>query len=78
MHIEGDRYVQELATIGFLEDLQNTNMHPTGSSPADFVPFLSPLSRWWWDEVKLFWEGTIPYVGGSGRTKPGTAEESQS
>ena len=70
MHTEGDRYVRELATIGLLEDLQNTNFHPTGSDPSDFVAFLSAVSRWWWDEVELFWEGKIAYVGSSSRPKP--------
>ena len=70
MHTEGDDYVRELATIGFMEDLQSTNMHPDGSAPVDFLGWLSPVSHWWWDEVELFWQGRIPYVGASKRPKP--------
>lgn len=70
MEAEGDSFVRELATIGFLEDLQNTNMHACGSAPEDFLVFLSPLLQWWWEEVRLFWNGEAPYVGGSGRPAP--------
>lgn len=27
LHLRGDKYVRTLASIGFLEDLQNTNLH---------------------------------------------------
>lgn len=69
-HLRGDQYVCELATIGFLEDLHNTNLHSANSAPADFVPFLGPVSRWWWEEVELFWEGKVIPVGSSGRSHP--------
>jgi hypothetical protein len=45
MHIRGDSYVRELATVGILEDLQNTNLHHDGTSPADFVKYLRPVSK---------------------------------
>ena len=55
MHVRGDSYVQELATVGILEDLQNGNLHHDGTSPNDFVQYLRPISKWWWDELYLFW-----------------------
>lgn len=70
LHRHGDDYVKALATVGFLEDLQNTNLHPEGSRPEDFIPYLRPVSRWWWEEVELFWEGKVVPIGSSGRPRP--------
>lgn len=67
---EGEPYVGELAVIGVIEDMQNTNLHPAGSSPDDFIRYLRPWSRWYWEEVDLFWQGKIPIVGASGRPRP--------
>src|SRR5262245_24425106 len=36
--LEGDKYVREAATVGLLEDLQNSNLHET-TSPNDFEPY---------------------------------------
>jgi hypothetical protein len=33
-----------LAIVGFLEDLQNGNLHSGGSTPSDFRPYLGPKS----------------------------------
>ena len=54
-HIEGDEYVREAATVGFLEDLQNKNIH-VNSEPEDFRRFLGPESKKWWDKLYGFWE----------------------
>jgi hypothetical protein len=54
-HVEGDHYVKEAATVGLLEDLQNTNLHET-TQPEDFRPFLLPESERWWDKLYGFWE----------------------
>ncbi len=71
LHLRGDQYVGEWATIGIIEDLQNTSLHPEGSAPGDFVRFLGPVSKWWWEEVDLFWNGQMkPPIGSSGRTRP--------
>jgi hypothetical protein len=70
LHIRGDKYVRDLASIGFLEDLQNTNLHPANSRPEDFIPYLRPVSRWWWEEVELFWDGKVNPIGSSGRPYP--------
>jgi hypothetical protein len=58
-HIEGDHYVREAATVGLLEDLQNTNLHERGTQPDDFVPWLQPVSLRWWRKVEAFWEEGI-------------------
>lgn len=62
-HIEGDEYVQETATIGFLESIQN---HLGGNDrfsgvdgvhASDFEPYLGPETRKWWEKLYRFWEG---------------------
>jgi hypothetical protein len=53
-HIDGDPYVREAATIGLLEDLQNTNFY-TSASPDDLKPYLREHSARWWDKVEKFW-----------------------
>ena len=53
-HVEGDKYVRDAATVGLLEDLQNTNLH-TRTQPSDFEPWLRPVSRKFWDKVNRFW-----------------------
>ena len=53
-HTEGDPYVRAAATIGLLEDLQNTNFY-TIASPTDFKPYLREQSTRWWDKVERFW-----------------------
>lgn len=64
MLLEGDDYVRELAIHGFIEGLL------TSDRAADFVPYLLPASRWWWEEMELFWEGKVDVPGSSGRPKP--------
>lgn len=54
-HLDGDGYVKEAATVGLLEDLQNTNLVGIGK-PAQFVRFLGPESKRWWKKVEDFWE----------------------
>lgn len=62
LHVEGTRYVQEAATIGLLEDIQN-QAERVGLTPDHFLPFLGPMSREWWKELNAFWSGTIEHVG---------------
>jgi hypothetical protein len=55
LHCEGDHYVREAATVGLLEDLQNTNLHTT-TEPEQFRKYLGPESHRWWDKLIGFWE----------------------
>jgi hypothetical protein len=55
-HVHGDSYVREAATIGLLEDLQNPSNYRS-AVPADFIPWLRPVSRRWWARVEAFWAG---------------------
>lgn len=62
LHLEGDGYVKEAATIGLLESIQNT-WPSSGVDPEKLVPYLLPESRRWWDSLNRFWDKEIPYVG---------------
>lgn len=53
----------ELAIIGFLEDLQNGNLHPEGSKPADFRPYLGPETLKQWDALNGFWGAVEDWKG---------------
>jgi hypothetical protein len=62
-HTEGDAYVSEAASIGFLESLQNLlggderGKSIDGVRATDFEPFLGPESRKWWEKLYWFWTG---------------------
>ena len=62
-HTEGDSYVSEAASIGFLESLQNllggNDRHKDvrGVRASDFEPYLGPETRRWWEKLYRFWEG---------------------
>ena len=56
LHVEGDAYVREAATVGLLESLQNTNLHDR-TAPEQFCEFLQPESLRWWQRVESFWSG---------------------
>lgn len=62
-HTEGDSYVSEAASIGFLESLQNLlggndrRKHVRGVRASDFEPYLGPATRRWWEKLYRFWEG---------------------
>jgi hypothetical protein len=45
-----------LAIVGFLEDMQNGNLHPAGSGPADFRVYLGPKSLNAWNALNGFWQ----------------------
>jgi hypothetical protein len=57
-HIDGEHWVREAATVGFLESLQNKNLHTTTES-EQFRRFLRPESERWWDKLYDFWERGI-------------------
>lgn len=57
-HTKGDPWVQEAATIGLLEDLQNTNLY-LSAEPEELREYLGPESLRWWNKVHQFWEGKL-------------------
>ena len=54
-HVHGDPYVKEAATVGLLEDLQNTNV-VGNHTPDKCLAYLGPQSLRWWRKVERFWE----------------------
>ena len=62
LHIEGDDYVRQAATIGLLEGIQNVwgNNHV---DPNLFLPYLLPESIRWWNSLNSFWSGKSKFVG---------------
>ena len=61
LHVEGDPYVRELATIGYLEHVEGELAgHP--EELASVESLLGPESARWWRGVQAFWTGRAPYV----------------
>ena len=62
-HIEGNAYVSEAASMGFLESLQNQlggndgRTGVEGAKAADFEPYLGPETRRWWEKLYQYWDG---------------------
>lgn len=48
LHVEGDHWVRELATVGILEAL---------NPDKRFIPWLGPASISWWQRLDRFWGG---------------------
>jgi hypothetical protein len=55
LHLEGDEYVREAATVGLLEGIQNV-MGNNNKDPELFRQFLLPETTRWWDKLNKFWE----------------------
>ena len=62
LHIEGDHYVREAATIGLLEGIQNVWANEA-TDPELFVRHLLPVSAKWWQSLNDFWSGKSKFVG---------------
>jgi len=62
LHVEGDHYVREAATIGLLEGIQNV-WGNEGTDPELFVRYLLPVSARWWQSLNDFWSGRSKFVG---------------
>jgi hypothetical protein len=56
LHVEGDAYVREAATIGLLEGIQNIASH-AGVDAELFRQYLRPVSLRWWDKLNRLWAG---------------------
>ncbi len=61
-HLDGDSFVKEAATVGFVEDIQNTGLHKGSTTPNDFLEFLLPETKYWWAKVEDFWEQRKPII----------------
>jgi len=59
LHVEGDDYVRQLATIGYLEGLHGSVAQ--GELP-DVRPLLGPESLRWWRGLEEFWGGRAKAV----------------
>lgn len=62
LHVTGDDYVRELATIGYLEGVQNACSHAADVDATAFESYLGPKSRAWWHGLNDFWSGQAPIV----------------
>lgn len=58
----GDAYVREAVTIGLLEGIQNHAGDRQVSTEA-LERLLGAEASRWWQSLKRFWGGEIPYVG---------------
>lgn len=68
LHLEGEPYVRELATIGYLEDLQNLIDADDEVDREQIEALLGAESRRWWRGLDTFWsrgEGPVQPVDGS-------------
>jgi hypothetical protein len=54
--INGDQYVQEAITIGFLETLQNNISWSENVKGETFLPFLSESLKIVWNNLNDFWK----------------------
>ena len=59
--IAGETYVRDAAIVGFLEDLQNTNLND-GASPDRFFELLGPEAKYWWARVERLWADGSPII----------------
>jgi len=62
LHVDGDHYVREAATIGLLEGIQNF-WGNNDTDPESFAPYLLPESIRWWRSLNDFWSGKSKFVG---------------
>jgi len=61
MHLDGDEYVREAATIGALEGIQNIAGN-SGVDPERFVRFLGKTSKRRWKKLNDFWDGKTQHI----------------
>jgi len=62
LHLEGDDFVKEAATIGLLECIQNVAGHRNVATDG-FEAALGPEAHRWWRSLDAFWSGKTPHVG---------------
>ena len=60
LYINGEEKTKELATIGYLEDLQNiTGGNITIDRYKIIFDFLGMESKKWWDKLNKYWDGNM-------------------
>ena len=58
LHVNGTEHTRELATIGYLEDLQNvTGGSETMEKYKIIYDYLGMESKKWWNKLNDFWDG---------------------
>jgi hypothetical protein len=62
LHIDGDSFVKQAATVGLLEGIQNIASH-TDIDPESFVSHLKHESANRWKELNDLWDSMARYVG---------------
>lgn len=58
LHVSGDDFVKEAASIGLLEDLQNRLLSNEINTNV-FIQYLKPQSLKWWNYLNDLWDGKI-------------------
>jgi hypothetical protein len=64
LHLSESHKVRELATVGYLESIQNT-------WPPELLKISIPYndlgieSKKWWEELNLYWSNKVKYIGES-------------
>jgi hypothetical protein len=61
LHVDGDHWVREAATIGILEGIQNNASHRSFDLQS-VTSRLGPISLEWWRKLDDFWAGRQPTV----------------
>jgi hypothetical protein len=54
-------YVREFATVGLIEDMQNSNLVPDNIQKYIYSN-LNPLAKLTWEDVDRFWSGKLPFI----------------
>lgn len=62
LHEDGDDYVRELATIGYLEGLQFAASHEPAVDESFPIAYLGPESLRWWRGLVAYWAGDASTV----------------
>ncbi len=62
LHLKGSETVKNLATVGYLEGIQNV-WGNNGVDPSIFYGYLLAESQKWWLQLNKFWNGEIKEVG---------------
>jgi hypothetical protein len=55
LHLDGDDYVRNAATVGMLEAIQNN----ASDEAEEFTQYLKPESAKWWRKLNAFWAGDV-------------------